>query len=370
MAFAAALSSSVLLAPLAAFAAPAAATATSSAAADLVFVRWLSIKDPRQTVRSAAWTAIISSAQDRAIAQFLTGGYQSAKMRATTTQARNLDFAKRVQATSVPEVSPEVHEAARFAVDGTDTDRTHFARTGYAAAKQRDRLAREADGEYARALSQFDRDFVAAVRDHDPGEQVRASAAWALRTGATDSDVVEFLTYGWINGAALDLDLRRARLADSDTAWRTTVNRLVTEAQAAEQAALAAGQEGAKQARAAAARAWEAVGDQTGPARSAWSDAEAVAQAQAENWRAVAAAALAATGPNWAPIGRPRRHQRFRVDSRGRDRGDTGRVLEWPAEPGSGRRTADDRRGALIPARPRPRAMSSDMAARRPKTHT
>ncbi|RSM41381.1 hypothetical protein DMB66_56095, partial [Actinoplanes sp. ATCC 53533] len=130
MAFAAALSSSVLLAPLAAFAAPAAATATSSAAADLVFVRWLSIKDPRQTVRSAAWTAIISSAQDRAIAQFLTGGYQSAKMRATTTQARNLDFAKRVQATSVPEVSPEVHEAARFAVDGTDTDRTHFARTG------------------------------------------------------------------------------------------------------------------------------------------------------------------------------------------------------------------------------------------------
>ncbi|MEV4352635.1 hypothetical protein AB0J83_49930, partial [Actinoplanes sp. NPDC049596] len=40
----------------------------------------------------------------------------------------------------------------------------------------------------------------------------------------------------------------------------------------------------------------------TTPARTAWSDAEAVSRAQAANWQAVAAAAAAASGPNWDPI--------------------------------------------------------------------
>jgi hypothetical protein len=281
---------------------PAAAAATSSAAADLAFVRWLSTKDPRQTVRVAARTAVISSAQDRAVAQFLATGYESAKSRAAAARSRNLDFARRVLAASVPEVSPEVHAAAEHAVNGTDTDRARFVAGEYAAAKERDRLARASDGARAHALMQADRQFVVGLRDSDPGEQVRAAAAWAVRTGSTDADVVEFFAYGWLTGASLDLEVHRIRLADSDAGWRSRVARLVGEAEAAERAANAAAQEGAAQARAAAARAWQAVGDRTAPARTAWAGAEAAALAQATNWQAVAAAALAAGGPNWTPI--------------------------------------------------------------------
>lgn len=275
------------------------------AASDRAFVRWLAGKDPRSTVRVAAWSALISSTPDEAVAEFLASGFDYAKQRAAQARARNLDFAKRVLATHTAEYSPEVHAAAKRAVNGTDADRERFARTGYAAAKERDRLAREAAGEQARAIVQADRDFVAALRDNDPGPQVRASAAWALRPGATDGDLVEFFAYGWASGASLDLEMFRTRAADNDAAWRVTISRLVVEAQAAEQAALEASGEAAEQARQAAARAWQAAGDGTGPARTAWTDAQSTADAQAANWRAVVEAANVATGPNWAAIAGP-----------------------------------------------------------------
>lgn len=61
----------------------------------------------------------------------------------------------------------------------------------------------------------------------------------------------------------------------------------------------------ARKAKETAARAWQAVGDHTGPARSQWDKAQQLAERQAENWAAVVAAARAATGPNWAAVLEP-----------------------------------------------------------------
>jgi hypothetical protein len=277
------------------------------AASDKQFVRWVAGKDPRSTVRVSAWSALISNNPDAAVAAFLRSGYDYAKRRAAETRARNLDFAKRVLSTHTAEHSPEVHAAAKRAVNGTDTDRELFARTGYAAAKERDRQAREAAGEHARAIVQADRDYVAMLRDHDPGPQIRASAAWALRPGSTDSDLVEFFAYGWASGAALDLATFCTQAADNDAVWRVRVARLVTDAQAAERAAQEASGEAAEKAREAAAQAWRDAGDGTDPARSAWRDAQTIADAQAANWRAVVIAATAATGPNWEAVIDPAR---------------------------------------------------------------
>jgi hypothetical protein len=285
----------VLAAPIAV-----AAAAATSAAADLVLVTWIARKDPREIVRITAKTALyLSSDRDRAIAQFLSAGYQSAIKRATATRARNLDFAKRILATTSRLAAPEVYAAAEAAVNGTDVEQAWFVRTGYTAAKERDRLAREADGAQKAALLETDRLFVVMLRDKDPGEQVKASAAWALRTGATDADIVDFFAHGWLNGASLDLEVHRTRLADADVAWDKAIDALIMTAEDAEAAAVATADE-AK--RAQAALAWQVVKEKTDTARTTWSEAETAARAQAANWQEVAAAALAAKGPNWEPV--------------------------------------------------------------------
>jgi hypothetical protein len=196
-----------------------------------------------------------------------------------------------------------VHAAAQFALSATAASvREAFARTGYEAAKARDRAAREATGAQAAALEQFDRDFVARLRDDDPGEQVRASAAFALRPAATDADVVEFFAYDWSNAAELDLSAFRMRVSDEDMRWRAGIVSLLDTAQAADQAAVGLAGEAAEQARTAAARAWADVATQTGTPRVLWADAEQTARAQAANWQGVVAAASGATGVNWQVI--------------------------------------------------------------------
>ncbi|RZQ61560.1 hypothetical protein EWH70_23760 [Amycolatopsis suaedae] len=270
--------------------------------ADRALVRWLARKDPRSTVRTDAVVALVSPLGEPAVSEFLATGYDYAVRRAADAKVRNLDFAKRVLATHRPEFSPAVFEASRRAVQGTDADREAFVRTGYAAAQNSDRSAREAAGEHARAIAETDRAFVRALAVNDPGAQVRGAAVWATRPGAGDGDLVEFYVHGWVSGGRLDLDSHRARAADNDMAWRATARRLVAEATEAEQAAREAAGEAAEQARQAAARAWRTVADQTTPARTAWGEAERVALAQAENWRLVAAAAAGATSPNWQAI--------------------------------------------------------------------
>lgn len=272
------------------------------AAADRAFVRFVALRHPQGTVRAAAWLALTSSAPDAAVAQFLGSGYASARARAAARNAQNLDFAKRILATHTVEYAPEVNAAAKRAVNGSDADREYFARTGYAEAAQRDRQVREAAGKHAAALVQADRDYVAVLRDSDPGAQVRVSAAWALRTGAADADLVEFFAYGWASAARLDLELHQSAIADSDVRWRATINRLVTEAQAAERAAREAQGEAAAAARASAASAWRTVGTEATKPRSAWSAAEEVAATQAATWQAIAVAAAGAESVNWDSI--------------------------------------------------------------------
>jgi hypothetical protein len=151
-------------------------------------------------------------------------------------------------------------------------------------------------------LVQADRDYVAVLRDSDPGAQVRVGAGYALRVGATDADLVEFFAYGWNSSARLDLELHQSAIADSDVRWRAKLNQLVIDAQVAEKAAREASGEAAAAARAQAATAWRNVGEQTTPARSAWQHAEDVAAAQAASWQAIALAASAAESVNWESI--------------------------------------------------------------------
>jgi hypothetical protein len=276
--------------------------AVDRAAADRAFVRFIAARHPQGTVRAAAWLALTSSTPDAAVAQFLGSGYEAARARAATRNAQNLDFAKRILATHTAEYAPEVNAASRRAVNGSNADREQFSRTGYRDAAQRDRQVREATGTHAAALVQADRDYVAVLRDYDPGAQVRVGAGWALRTGATDADLVEFFAYGWASAARLDLEMHQSAIADSDVRWRKTVNRLVVEAQAAEQAAREAQGEAAVAARASAASAWRAVGTEANPARSAWTDAEQLAATQAATWQAIALAAAGAESVNWESI--------------------------------------------------------------------
>jgi hypothetical protein len=279
-----------------------------AAAADQHSANWSRTRvyasyDPRSSVRAAAWGALVSADVDAAVDRFIATGYDYAKARAALNDARNTDFARRVLATHTAEFAPEVHAAAQFALNSRyAADREAFARTGYEAAKARDRQARETTGAQAAALEQFDRDFVALLRDTDPGAQVRASAGFALRPAATDADLVEFFTYDWTNAASLDMDAYRIRVSDEDMRWRAGLAGLVSAAQTAEEAARAAAGEAAEQARAVAARAWADVATQTGAPRVLWADAEQVAAAQAANWQRVAAAAGGATGLNWQVI--------------------------------------------------------------------
>ncbi len=273
--------------------------AMTQAEADRVFVGWLARSDPRANVRSSAWAALISSNGDAAIAQFLESGLPYAIGRAERSKQRNINFIERVLAAHLPTNSPYVHGAARYALDGSDADRAAFVQSGYAAAKARDREMREQAAKHAAALVQADRDFVAQVRDNDPGAQVRAAAAYATRPAATDGDLVEFFAFDWASAAAADLVAYRTRCANDNAVWRATIHRLVSEATAAEKAARETGEEAKRQE---AALAWRTVGQTAGPAQVAWAGAEQVALTQAQVWQNVAQAAGSASASHWDPI--------------------------------------------------------------------
>ncbi|RJQ76077.1 hypothetical protein D5S19_30820 [Amycolatopsis panacis] len=277
-------------------------------AAEKAWVRYLAMNDSRSIVRIAAWQAVLSKSPEAAIRQFMDSGYAYAVRLSEEKKARNTDFVKWVLATYPAEFSPAVHAEAQKAMNSPrDADREQFANGGFEAAKQRDRTARETTGEQAKALAERDRQFVRDLAAHDPGEQVRVSASYAVRLGATDSDVVDFFAGGWAFGATLDLDTHRRRSADNEMRWRSALSRLLSDAAAAEQAARDASGDLAERAKATAVRAWQAVGEQTGPARSYWGEAQRLADQQAANWASVLAAANAASGLNWAAIIGPAR---------------------------------------------------------------
>lgn len=272
---------------------------------DRIYVRFLAGYDARSLVRTAAWNALTSTNVPVTVDRFInSGGMAYAVTRSEQLGARNADFARRILATHTEKFAPEVRAAARYALDNGASALETFARTGYAAARQRDRAAREAAGEQATALVDADRNFVAHLRDADPGAQVRAAAGLAL-SERTDAALVEFYAHDWAAAAAVDLQTQQVQCANSDLVWRAGVKTLLADALAAQKAANEAAQEAREQARAAALRAWQALGEQARPAKSTWDTAVEVAQQQAANWEQVAlaaAAAVAADNPNWDAI--------------------------------------------------------------------
>ncbi len=256
-------------------------------------------------VRTSAWNALRSSRGDEAIAEWMApgGGYDAAKQRTRDTRARNKAFCERTVATHTKEFSPEVRAAAERALKGTDADRAAFVKTGYAEAQKRDRVVREADAQHKREVAAKDRDFVRAIAEHDPGEQVRVAAQWALRPGAVDADVVEFYGYGWVTGGTLDLESYRMRVADAETLRHHTLSLLIKQAVAAEEAVKGAAD--AAKARAEAEQAWKAVSEHSAAAQKAWEAEKAATTAQMENWQNIAKAAKESSDELWKNIAQP-----------------------------------------------------------------
>nr|WP_042192357.1 hypothetical protein [Kibdelosporangium sp. MJ126-NF4] len=297
-----------MTAPVAAYGAPAVTVNADQppSESDWQWVESLSLYHPYATVRMAAWDVRTSSDKPAAYAYFSKkdGGYDFARKLGEQRKQQNLYFIQRVYDTTTTEYSPEVHsEAGRLLGSGVpDSEREAFVQYGYAAAKARDRSYRDELAAQKQALVQRDRDFVRTLAGSDPGEQVRQVAAYAVREGATDDDLVEFFAFSWSLGARMDIEATRVRHANNTMKWRATITQLIADAQLAEKTALEASEEAKEQAKSAAARAWQQVGEQTQPARSSWSQAQEFAQQQAQNWHAVLEAAQAAQGPNWSSI--------------------------------------------------------------------
>lgn len=272
--------------------------------AEYEFVVWLALYDERDAVRSAAWHALTWDTREKiaaGIQGFFATEWAAAELLSNSSRQRNKEFVDYVVATCVPAYAPEVCAAARAASRGTAAQQTAFVRTGYAAAKERDRRFRAATGAQAAALVQADRSYVAVLRDNDPGAQVRLAAAWALRDGATDGDLVEFFSHGWAYSAGLDVRAHRTELAANAKQWKRNLEDLTVAAKGAELKARVAAGEAAAQERARATQAWRSAVETAGQARVAWQNAEQVALAQAEVWRQIAAAAAAGSA-NWQPI--------------------------------------------------------------------
>src|SRR2546421_5706295 len=92
---------------------------------DWLWVRYLASAHPYSTVRAAAWSALISSAPEQAIAEFLASGYDYAVSLAEERRQRNLDFIRRVYETTTAGYSPELHARAQrlLGVDGRHAGR-------------------------------------------------------------------------------------------------------------------------------------------------------------------------------------------------------------------------------------------------------
>lgn len=269
-------------------------------ATNALVVRRTGFEDPRGSIRAGALSVVVNSPTEAVLTRFIASDYPFlARRAATLATVRNRDFVQRVLTTHTAALAPQVHAAAQRAADGTDTDINLFATTGYAAAKERDRVARAADGRLAAALTDPDRELLRQLAAQDPGQEVRAAAG---RAAASDGEAVEFFAYGWADAAAVDLARQRIAATDADMARRATVDRQVAQATADEQAASVAGPETVAQAREKAALAWRTAAEQAAAADAAWTAAQGVADAQARAWQAHAATADGATGPNWSAV--------------------------------------------------------------------
>jgi hypothetical protein len=265
-------------------------------------VRQNAVYHPEALVRVAAWQALRSEDGEPALRAFVLTGFAEARQRAGQDNARNRDFAQRIANTYSAQFSPRVNAAALRALRGTDADREHFARTGFAEAKALDEAARETDEQHRQEILEADREFVRLLAGADPGEQVRLAAQHALRAGGADADLRAFFASEWMAAAAVDLELARLRTQEAGVRFYALLPQLIADAEEAEREALAAGEAAAEQARAVAARAWATTQEKAEAARRAW-EAEALACAeQARYWRTVVERAAANSDPVWTAI--------------------------------------------------------------------
>ncbi|WP_209707026.1 hypothetical protein [Crossiella equi] len=320
------------LLPAQALATPGSGAATSTTAAagdtrtkaqaanDSARVRRISKYDPRALVRTSALAAWISEHGDTAIVRFLyAGGMVQAIEWAERSGQRNLDFAQRVMKTHLPEYSPNVHAAAKAAVNGDDAARERFARTGYAQAKDLDQKRHRDQVAKEEQIKEADRQFVRQWGLAAPGPQVRAAAEWALRPHAQDGDIVEFLRFDWISAAALDRDVYRTDSVTRDQQAHRQLADLVAAAHAAEAAEAAASEEMKEQAQQARKQAWGAAAETARRTETGWLAEAERSAAQARHWQEVAAhAATALNSPTWQALAAPARaNQRDWADEQG-----------------------------------------------------
>ncbi|MEV8533729.1 hypothetical protein [Streptomyces sp. NPDC051211] len=256
-------------------------------------------------LRTSAWNALRSTRGDAAITEWLApgGGFEQAKQRLRDARTRNRQFCDRVVRTHPAEFAPQTRAAAERALKGSDADRAAFVKTGYAQAQHGDRVAREAAAGEQRAVLERDREFVRSLAEHDPGEQVRVAAQWALRSGAADEDVREFYGFGWVTGGALDLEGHRLRTTDSEALRHRTLTLLLKTATEAE--AALRGASDAAAARAEVERAWQAVASHARDAHTAWQAERERAAQQAESWKGIQALAQGSAEEMWKRITDP-----------------------------------------------------------------
>lgn len=283
----------------------------------------LAVASPYGAVRAAALTALNSPRGEIAVREFIPAGWCQATKRAEQDAAMNDHIIQRVLATHAYETSPWVWSAADAARTASAAEKEYFVRFGLEEARAADQRARDEDGTHAEAIRQFDRDYVAKLRDTAQGEQVRIAAAWALRPEGTPSDVVEFYTYAWARFGKLDLERFQLTTAGQEMRWLAAVDRLKRSALAAQAAAEAASGEAQKALQAQAADAWGQVAAGAGPSASGWLAAKQTADLQAQQWAAVYQLTLRQSGPNWKAMTKPARANRdaWERDSRNaRDR--------------------------------------------------
>jgi hypothetical protein len=283
----------------------------------------LAVASPYGAVRAAATTAINSPRGEIAVKEFIPAGWCQATERAERDAAMHDHIIARVLATHAYETSPWVWSAANAAKNAPGAEKEYFVRFGLEEARAADQRARDEDGANAEALRQLDRNYVAEMRDTAQGEQVKIAAAWALRPGSTDSDIVEFYTYAWARFGKLDFERFQLTTSDQEMRWFVAVDRLQKSALEAQAAAEAASGEAQQALRQQAADAWGRVAAGTEPSVSGWLAAKQTADAQAKQWAAVYQLALRQTGPNWKAMTKPARTNRdaWERDSRNaRDR--------------------------------------------------
>lgn len=270
----------------------------------------LVVASPYGAVRAAAQAAVNSPRGEIAVREFVPAGWCQATRRAEQDAAMHDHIIARVLATHAYETSPWVWSAANAAKTASAPEKEYFVRFGLEEARAADQRAREEDGAHAAALRQFDRDYVALMRDTAQGEQVQIAAAWALRPEATDSDIVEFYTYAWARFGKLDLERFQLTIADQEMRWLAAVDRLQKTALAAQAAAEALSGEAKKAKLREAADDWAQVAQGAAPSASGWLAAQQTADAQAKQWAAVYQLALRQTGPNWKAMTKPARANR------------------------------------------------------------